>query len=145
MMSVRTTSDYSRETFVLKALANEARLKIVHHLDSGESCVCDLVELVGLDQSTVSKHLAVLKAAAIVDRERRGHHIYYRLVAPCVLDFIACAAAIAAERGVGMTANPGTEAAGGAKSPEKLIQPPETCDGTPPPSDHSVDGKETRA
>ncbi|MCK4511762.1 winged helix-turn-helix transcriptional regulator [bacterium] len=143
-MSALTTSDYSRETSILKALANEARLKIVHHLDNGESCVCDLVELVGLDQSTVSKHLAVLKAAAIVDRERRGHHIYYRLVAPCVLDFIACAAAVAADRGAGTTADPGTGSAGGVVSSENPVEPPETCDGTPPPSDRSLDGKGTR-
>ncbi len=134
MTCARYDGDYSRETYVLKALANEARLKIVHHLGSRESCVCDLVELVGLDQSTVSKHLAVLKAAAIVDRERRGHHIYYRLIAPCVLDFIACAAAVADGRGSGRTAS---GAAGDVNG--------EACDDTPPSSDRSPDAGESRA
>jgi DNA-binding transcriptional ArsR family regulator len=82
---------YRRQARILKALASESRLAIVHRLSAGESCVCDLVTLVGTDQSTVSKHLAVLRDAGIVDAERRGQHSFYRLVAPCVVNFLTCA------------------------------------------------------
>ena len=83
------------EASILKALAHESRLRIVHRLDKGECCVCDLVELVGSDQSTVSRHLARLRSAGIVEGERRGKHIYYRLLTPCVLSFLSCAAQVA--------------------------------------------------
>jgi ArsR family transcriptional regulator len=53
-------------------------------------CVCDLVELVGADQSTVSKHLALLKQAGLVDDRKEGTKSFYRLARPCVLNFFAC-------------------------------------------------------
>jgi DNA-binding transcriptional ArsR family regulator len=84
---------------VLRALANESRLRIVARLHEGECCVCDLVELIGSDQSTVSKHLSVLRHNAIVDCERRGNHMYYSLTTPCVLEFMSCAARVLRERG----------------------------------------------
>jgi DNA-binding transcriptional ArsR family regulator len=85
---------YERDAHVLRALANESRLMIVERLSAGEACVCELTEMLGLDQSTVSKHLAVLKTAAVVNGTRRGNHIYYRLLAPCVLSFLNCAASV---------------------------------------------------
>ncbi|MCD4691000.1 metalloregulator ArsR/SmtB family transcription factor [bacterium] len=84
------TRDFKREASVLRALANESRLRIVARLEEGEACVCELTEMLALDQSTVSKHLTVLKSASIVDGQRRGNHIYYRLLATCVLGFLAC-------------------------------------------------------
>ncbi len=86
--------DYERDALVLRALANESRLRIVERLGSEQACVCELTEMLGLDQSTVSKHLTVLKAADIVSGVRRGNHIYYRLLAPCVLGFLNCAASV---------------------------------------------------
>ncbi len=76
---------------MLKALANESRLMIVARLGQGECTVGELVELVGSDQSTVSKHLAVLRSHGIVEDRREGTHVYYRLVTPCVLNFFSCA------------------------------------------------------
>lgn len=58
--------------------------------DRGEVCVCDLVELVGSDQSTVSKHLSVLKQAGLVEDRKDGQKSFYRLTCPCILDFFAC-------------------------------------------------------
>jgi ArsR family transcriptional regulator len=46
---------------------------------------------VGTDQSTVSKHLSVLKACGIVDDERDGNSVVYTLLTPCVRDFFSCA------------------------------------------------------
>ncbi len=88
--------DFERDALVLRALANESRLKIVERLGREQACVCELTEMLGLDQSTVSKHLTVLKTADIVSGVRRGNHIYYRLLAPCVLSFLNCAASVRA-------------------------------------------------
>lgn len=94
-----TEGDLKREARVLRALASESRLRIIRRLAEGECCVCDLVDLIGADQSTVSKHLAVLRDNGIVDGSRRGQHVYYRLLTPSVLSFLSCATAILRERG----------------------------------------------
>jgi len=75
---------------VFKALAHPSRLLVVQELSRGERCVCELTELVGSDMSTVSKHLTVLQAAGVVDSEKRGSQVYYRLKMPCVLGFFKC-------------------------------------------------------
>jgi ArsR family transcriptional regulator len=90
--------DLKKEARVLRALASESRLRIIRRLAEGECCVCDLVELVGADQSTVSKHLAVLRDNGIVEGDRRGQHVYYRLLTPCVLSFLSCATTVLEER-----------------------------------------------
>jgi len=75
---------------VFKALGHPARLTIVQALEDGERCVCELVELVGTGFSTVSRHLSILKAAGVIEDEKRGQFIYYRLVLPCVMQFCNC-------------------------------------------------------
>ena len=83
---------------LLKALANEARLKIVHRLAEGECSVGQLTGVVGLDQSTVSKHLSLLKAHGIVRDRRDGNVVYYELLTPCVMNFFSCATQVMKER-----------------------------------------------
>ncbi|MFH2007068.1 MAG: metalloregulator ArsR/SmtB family transcription factor [bacterium] len=85
---------YKRQARVLKALANESRLMIVDRLGEGECTVGELVELVGTDQSTVSKHLAVLRSHGIVEDRREGSFVHYRLITSCVLDFFSCASRV---------------------------------------------------
>ena len=79
-----------REAAVFKALGHPARLQVVTELAGGERCVCDLVELTGLGWSTVSRHLSVLKAVGVIDDEKRGLQVFYRLKLPCVARFSAC-------------------------------------------------------
>lgn len=89
---------YRREARILRTLANESRLRIVDRLSRGECCVCELVDLVGSDQSTVSRHLAILRDNGIVEGERRGQHIYYRLTAPHVLSVVQSASEVLAKQ-----------------------------------------------
>ena len=73
---------------LLKALADPARLRLVSLIRSaptGEACVCDLTEALGLSQPTVSHHLKVLTEAGLLQRERRGTWAWYSVV-PGVLD-----------------------------------------------------------
>ena len=64
----------------LRVLADPARLRLVSLLASGgEACVCELVVPLGLSQPTVSHHLKVLFDAGLIDRERRGRWVFYRL------------------------------------------------------------------
>ena len=89
---------FKQQARVLKALANESRLTIIDRLSRGECSVGDLTQIVGTDVSTVSKHLAVLRAHGIVDDRREGSVVYYRLLTPCVCNFFACAAQVIRER-----------------------------------------------
>lgn len=75
---------------VFKALGNPTRLTLVRTLQGGERCVCDLVEAAGLGWSTTSKHLDILREAGVVDSEKRGQQVFYRLKLACVAEFIGC-------------------------------------------------------
>jgi len=66
---------------VTKALADEQRVRMLLALRRQELCVCQLVELVGLATSTVSKHMSILKQARLVESRKEGRWMYYRL--PC--------------------------------------------------------------
>ena len=79
---------------VVKALAHPTRLFLVEELSKKEYCVCELTEMVGADISTVSKHLSMLRAAGIVQRDKRGQQVFYHLQMPCALDFFSCASAV---------------------------------------------------
>lgn len=89
---------FRKQARVLKALANEARLKVVYRLKDGECSAGELTEVVGLDRTTVSKHLAVLKNHGIVEDRREGNMVYYRLLTPCVIGFFECTCAVLKER-----------------------------------------------
>ena len=64
---------------IFKALADETRLRILALLLEGELCVCDLMAVLQLPQSTVSRHLAYLKRSCWVDTRRQGVWMYYTL------------------------------------------------------------------
>lgn len=81
---------YKAKADILKAIAHPTRLWIVEQLYSGERCVCELVEGVDADFSTVSKHISVLKNAGLVTDDKRGKKVFYSLNTPCVLDFMSC-------------------------------------------------------
>lgn len=89
-MNRQTQIKYDARARVMKAMAHPSRLLIVDELFKGERCVCELTELVGADMSTVSKHLSVLKNAGIVQDEKRGPQVWYRLRALCVMNIIGC-------------------------------------------------------
>ena len=71
---------------------------IVDRLNHGECSVGELTEMVGSDVSTVSKHLALLRAHGIVTDRREGNVVYYRLLTPCVCNFFTCAAQVLKEK-----------------------------------------------
>ncbi len=64
---------------VLRALADEARLRSLLALREGELCVCQFVQVLGLAPSTVSKHLSLLQRAGLVRMRKQGRWHYYRL------------------------------------------------------------------
>ena len=85
---------YKAKSNVLKALAHPTRLWMAEQLAEGERCVCEFADAVDADFSTVSKHLSVLKQAGIVEDDKRGKQVFYRLKVPCVLNFMNCVEAV---------------------------------------------------
>ncbi len=63
---------------VVKALADENRLRALFALRLSELCLCQIIELLGLSPSTVSRHMSILKQARLVESRKDGRWIYYR-------------------------------------------------------------------
>ena len=94
-MAIKKSKLHPRERYeararIAKALAHPSRLLMLDALNEGELCVCELTKLVGDDQSTVSKHLAVLRNAGIVDLRKDGPMTFYRLKVCCLHGFWQC-------------------------------------------------------
>ncbi len=66
-----------KELQILKALADETRLKIVRYLLDGEKCVCEIFPHIKRTQSTTSIQLDVLRKAGILDSKKSGRKVYY--------------------------------------------------------------------
>ena len=79
---------------VLKALAHPTRLWMVEKLKDGERCVCEFVDGMDADFSTISRHLSVLREAGLIVDDKRGKQVYYSLKVPCVLNFMNCIEAV---------------------------------------------------
>jgi ArsR family transcriptional regulator len=77
-----TEAESERLARAFKAIADPVRLRllslIASHTD-GEACVCDLTDAFDLTGPTISHHLKVLREAGIIDGDRRGTWIYYRV------------------------------------------------------------------
>jgi ArsR family transcriptional regulator len=76
---------YELQAETCKTLANARRLEIIHTLATGPRDVGRLAAEIGVSQPNVSQHLAIMKAAGIVETERFGREIHYRLADPDVV------------------------------------------------------------
>ena len=86
---------------VFKALGDPVRLRLVSLIGArqgGEVCVCDLTSAFDLTQPTISHHLKVLREAGLIDSERRGTWVYYRVV-PAALERMAALLSVPAASG----------------------------------------------
>ncbi len=78
-----------RAAALLRTLSNEKRLMILCQLGAGELSVGELQEPLGLSQSALSQHLAVLREAGTVATRRKAQTIYYRVADPGAVEIIA--------------------------------------------------------
>jgi len=79
---------YTLQAEVLKTLSNPRRLEIIHLLADGPREVSRLAEEMGISQPNVSQHLALMRAAGVVEAERDGREVRYRLSDPEII--VAC-------------------------------------------------------
>jgi ArsR family transcriptional regulator len=78
-MNKNTPEMYKIQANILKALAHPTRLFIINELANKELCVNEITTMVGVDASTISNHLSLLKNAGIVQDEKKGKSVYYSL------------------------------------------------------------------
>ena len=89
-MDEKTKGRYEARAKIIKSLAHPTRLFIVDELAKKKRCVFELTDMIGADNSTVSKHLTVLKNAGVVKDEKIGTSVFYELVTPCIVNFFGC-------------------------------------------------------
>jgi len=81
---------YRLRAQILKAIAHPIRLAIMDALRHGPQCVNSLAQAVDSERSNVSRHLAVMVHAGILDSRKEGLNVYYSLRTPCIMSFFAC-------------------------------------------------------
>jgi DNA-binding transcriptional ArsR family regulator len=91
---VRFAATAAAAARLLKSLANEKRLMIMCQLSGGEMTVGALLPRVGLSQSALSQHLAVLRSDGLVATRRAGQTIHYRICDPAAAQLMTTLAAI---------------------------------------------------
>ena len=87
---IKTKAQYEARAQIAKALAHPTRLLLLDGLVERDLCVSEMTELVGADQSTVSKHLAILRDAGFVVVEKRGAMNFYSIRCQCLDQFFGC-------------------------------------------------------
>lgn len=75
---------------VLKTLAHPVRILIVDELSRGERCACEMLPLVGVDVSVLSRHVSQLRRVGIVSERRQGVRRILKLECPCILQALDC-------------------------------------------------------
>jgi ArsR family transcriptional regulator len=89
-MDLRSKTQYEARARIAKAIAHPTRLLLLDALQAKDLCVCEMTKLVGADQSTVSKHLALLKEAGLVGVEKQGSMSVFSLKCQCLDGFFGC-------------------------------------------------------
>jgi len=72
----------------LRAIAHEVRLSVLCHLMQGPMCVQELMEATGSSQSNLSQHLSKMRLMGILDNEKRGQQVYYRIANPAFKELV---------------------------------------------------------
>ena len=98
-MSAASHAGYKAQARIIKSLAHPTRLFIVDELSKGERCVRELTDLIKVEMPTVSRYLSVLRNAGLLEDEKRGSQVFYRLRVPCVLNFFKCIEAVQTHNG----------------------------------------------
>jgi ArsR family transcriptional regulator len=90
-MELASRERYEARAKIARALSHPTRLMFLDALKQrGEMCVCDLTALAGADQSTVSKHLAILRDAGLVGVRKDGSMSLYSVKCQCLESFFGC-------------------------------------------------------
>ena len=88
MSDIHDDSELELKSSVFKALSDPTRLKIMYLLEHGDLCVCEIMAVLEIPQSTISHHLNVLKNAGLLKSQKDGIWIQYQLKYPNITEMI---------------------------------------------------------
>lgn len=111
-MPIISSAGHTAAVSLFHSLADPARLMIVRHLQNGEARVRDLVDELGLAQSTVSEHVACLRDCGLVQGRAEGRQTFYVIARPELIDLLEAAEQLLEATGyrVDLCSTHGTEA-----------------------------------
>ena len=89
-MNAKTRKLYEMKAEIFAAVGHPIRLAIIDFLKDGEKCVCDIARQAGAERSNVSRHLAVMLKAGLVEHRKDGLKMMYSLKTPCIMEFLSC-------------------------------------------------------
>jgi DNA-binding transcriptional ArsR family regulator len=81
---------YELKAEIIQAAAHPIRLAVIDFLAEGEQCVCDIVKHIGAQRSNVSRHLALMLRAGLLQSRKDGLKVIYSLKTPCIVKFLDC-------------------------------------------------------
>jgi ArsR family transcriptional regulator len=90
MINTKKQLLFQKQADIVKAIAHPLRIAILDFLKGGEQCVCDIAEHIGSERSNVSRHLAVMVNAGVLEHRKEGLKVIYRIKTPCILEFFSC-------------------------------------------------------
>ena len=83
---------------IFSALSCGRRIRILEIMKDKEVCGCDLIPILRIDQSAVSRHLSILKRVGLVEFRKQGVNVYYRIANPRIFELLSLASEIIKER-----------------------------------------------
>ena len=81
---------YERQAEIAKSIAHPLSMAILDYLKTGPQCVCDIAEAVKSERSNISKHLSIMVSAGVLEYQKKGLQVIYKVRTPCVLECVAC-------------------------------------------------------
>jgi DNA-binding transcriptional ArsR family regulator len=81
---------YERQAEIAKAIAHPLRMAVLDYLKDGPQCVCDIAKVVKSERSNISKHLSIMVSAGVLESQKQGLQVIYKVRTPCVLECVSC-------------------------------------------------------
>jgi DNA-binding transcriptional ArsR family regulator len=81
---------FIKQAEIAAAMAHPLRIAILDFLKDGQQCVCDIAEYIDSERSNVSRHLAVMVNAGVLEYHKEGLRVMYSLKCPCIMEFFSC-------------------------------------------------------
>ena len=83
---------------MVQAVAHPLRIAILDFLADGPQCVCDIAEHIESERSNVSRHLAVMLNAGLLEQRKEGLKVIYKVKTPCLFKFLSCVSGVLKEQ-----------------------------------------------
>jgi ArsR family transcriptional regulator len=81
---------YERQSEIAKSIAHPLRMAVLDYLKDGPQCVCDIAKAVKSERSNISKHLSIMVSSGVLEYQKKGLQVIYKVRTPCVIECVTC-------------------------------------------------------